>query len=122
MGGKRPYEEELRITLCRTNEDGVQLAVQMACTLKIGMGIGDFKTEVLHIFSQREQDDPVRLRSFGIAQRGGQQQRALDGICEGRAKYVRKARVALCEAPHKMLTLQAEEVEPEGGTASSSSE
>jgi len=112
--GKRPYEEEFRIALCRTNEDGVQLAVQMACTLKIGLHMGDFNTEVLHIISQRTKDDPVRLRSFGIAQPGRAQQRALDGMCEGRAKYVRKARVAIREAPQYLLRLQSEEVKPEG--------
>jgi len=112
--GKRPYEEELRVALCRTNDEGVKLAVQMACSLKIGLHVGDFKTEVLHIFSQRAKGDPVRLRSFGIAQPGRQQQRALDGMREGRAKYVRKARMALREAPHALLKLQAEEVELEG--------
>jgi len=112
--GKRPYDEELRIALCRTDEDGVQLAVQMACTLKIGLHVGDFKTEVLHIFSQRTEDDPVRLRSFGIAQPGRAQQRALDGMYEARAKYVRKARVAIREALQKLLKLHAEEVKPEG--------
>jgi hypothetical protein len=68
----------------------------------------------LHIFCQRAAGDPVRLRSFGIAQPGRAQQRALDGMSEGREKYVRKVRVALREAPHKLLRLQAEEVKPEG--------
>lgn len=91
--GRRRYEEEVRLVLC--HEGGLdKLAVQCVAKLAIGWPVGDFLTETLHVFSQKD-DGPVSLASFGIAQPGAHQQKAIDGMREKRKVYVETAQ-AIC--------------------------
>lgn len=91
--GRRRYEEEVRLVLC--HEGGLEkLAVQCVAKLAIGWPMGDFLTETLHLFSQRD-GGPVSLASFGIVQPGAHQQKAIDGMREKRKVYVEAAR-AMC--------------------------
>ncbi|CAK0838496.1 unnamed protein product, partial [Prorocentrum cordatum] len=84
--GKRTYQESLRVALCR---DGAvsTLAIQVAGTLKIGFPVGDFLTETLHLFTQAGDAAPVCLQSWGMAQPGAQQRKALDGMRGKQLEY-----------------------------------
>jgi len=95
--GKRTYQETLRIALCR---DGTvsTLAIQVAGTLKIGFPVGDFLTETLHLFTQAGECGPVLLQSWGMAQPGAQQRRALDGMKAKQREYLANVHQAVQEA------------------------
>ncbi|CAK0856811.1 unnamed protein product [Prorocentrum cordatum] len=95
--GKRTYQETLRIALCR--DGGVStLAIQVAGTLKVGFPVGDFLTETLHLFTQAGDDCPVQLQSWGMAQPGAQQRKALDGMKAKHREYLANVRRAVREA------------------------
>eukprot|EP00747_Dinoflagellata_sp_TGD_P067073 gnl/TRDRNA2_/TRDRNA2_155105_c2_seq1.p1 gnl/TRDRNA2_/TRDRNA2_155105_c2~~gnl/TRDRNA2_/TRDRNA2_155105_c2_seq1.p1 ORF type:complete len:429 (+),score=46.07 gnl/TRDRNA2_/TRDRNA2_155105_c2_seq1:125-1288(+) len=92
--GRRSYEEELRIVMYRDKAIDA-LAVQVSANLSIGFPVGDYQTELLHIYSQEAADRPICLNSFGLAQPGRAQKPALQGMREKQLQYIAIARSAL---------------------------
>merc|ERR1712187_884756 len=75
----------------------------VSCKLAIGFPVGDFLTEVLHVFTQEEANGPVKLMTLGLAQQGSHQEKAYQGMRDQRVKFIDLVKKTLQAAPPDML-------------------
>lgn len=120
--GLQPFEEELRVSLCR---DGLgppvvngtfasvetfaffspALAVQFSSVLRV-WPLGDFVTETFHVFYKHGRLGSLRLRSFGKAPPGRAHSQALDGMQDARKRFLSAVIRVLNDAPSRSWTSQ----------------
>jgi len=110
--GEREYVEELRLALCHA--EGVDtMAVQIASKVSLGWPFGDTLTELLYLISQESLEQPVRMRSWGIAQPGRTREMVIEQMIDARRLWVEGALRHLSAFPEASLQLEPASHGPE---------
>eukprot|EP00929_Paragymnodinium_shiwhaense_P074531 TRINITY_DN38156_c0_g1_i1.p1 TRINITY_DN38156_c0_g1~~TRINITY_DN38156_c0_g1_i1.p1 ORF type:complete len:659 (-),score=80.47 TRINITY_DN38156_c0_g1_i1:203-2179(-) len=111
--GRRPYEEEIRLSLCCTDEAN-QLVVQISHLLKLGFPVGNFLSETMHIFSQDLKTRVITLLSYGVAQPGRGQDQAYAGMKEKQVELIGLIKELLKSTSSDVLETCADNLPPMG--------
>jgi len=115
LAGDKEYVEEVRTAL-RSSGARMEVAVQAACTFRMGFPFGDVRMESLYIFSQASLDEPVLFSAYGSAQAGRAQEPLMQCLQKGAEVFVETAQAFLGTGPPERFARGPPEVvdPPEG--------